>query len=88
MCDMKLLIEISGTKILVTPKQLDTIVNTINASMTIENKYVPGRNGNAASYIDLLRPMSAKDMLRVSVLSDEDYDALTFITGQYDATQT
>ena len=84
---MKLLIEISGTKILVTPEQLDTIVNTLSASMTIENKYVPGKNGNPASYIDLLRPMSAKDMVRVSVLTDEDYDALTFITGQYDATQ-
>jgi len=81
---MKLLIEISGTKILVTPEQLDTIVNTLSTSMTIENKYVSAKNGNAACYIDLLRPMNSKDMVRVSVLTDEDYDALTFITGQYD----
>ena len=40
---MKLLIEISGTKILVTPDQLDTIVNTLNTSMVIENKYVSGK---------------------------------------------
>lgn len=84
MCDMKLLIEISGTKILVTPDQLDTIVNTLNTSMVIENKYVSGKGGNPASYIDLLRPISTKDMVRVSVLTDIEYDALTFVTQQYD----
>jgi len=84
---MKLLIEMAGTKVFVTAKQLETIVNTISGNQTLENRYVSAKNGNPACYIDLLRPLNTKDMVRVSVITDEEYDALKFITEQHEANQ-
>ena len=80
---MKLITNINGTNVILTPEQMDAISQILDASTVLENKYLgPGLGTNGGNYMEVLTPIKLHDVLKPGVMSDTSYDALVFITKQ------
>jgi hypothetical protein len=79
---MKLILEINGTKLLLTPAQADGLIDLLHGVEHLEHKYM-GRNTGGAEYMDFIKPAVVRDVVKFGAMSDVEYDAMVFITKQY-----
>ena len=80
---MKLITNINGTNVILTPEQMDAISEILDASSVLENKYLgAGLGTNGGNYLEVLTPIKLHDVLKPGVMSDTSYAALVFITKQ------
>jgi len=78
---MKLVIDINHTKLLLTPDQVDALVSLLHGCERIESKYT-GSKVNGSEYLDLIKPANIREVIKLGVMSDVEYDAMVFITKQ------
>lgn len=80
---MKLVLEINGFKLLLTPAQADELASLLHGCEHIEHKYIRHTtSGGSAEYLDLIKPANVREVLKLGVMSDIEYDAMVFITKQ------
>jgi hypothetical protein len=79
---MKLILEINSIKLLLSPTQIEAIADILHGVDHLEHKYMGSRA--PSEYIDSIRQIPIRDVLKVHVMSDIEYDALVFITKQQD----
>lgn len=81
---MKFVMELNGNKLLLESAQLEAIVNALNGAEYLESKYIGNKLGaNGSNYIDLISPLVLRDATKVSMMSEEEYGAMKFITQQH-----
>ena len=78
---MKLVIDINHTKLLLTPDQVDALASLLHGCERIESKYT-GSKVNGSEYLDLIKPANIREVIKLGVMSDVEYDAMVFITKQ------
>lgn len=79
---MKLILEINGTKLLLTPDQADGLIGLLHGCEMVEHKYM-GRNAGTSEYLDFIKPAVLRDVVKFGAMSDVEYDAMVFITKQH-----
>lgn len=80
---MKLVTNINGANIILTPEQLNAISEILDISTVLENKYLgSGLGTNGGNYLEVLTPIKLHEVLKPGVMSDTSYEALVFITKQ------
>lgn len=81
---MKLIFNINGHNLLLTPAQAEIISETLHGCEMIEHKYMGSKQPKGQEYVDMMRPSNPREYLKVGMLSDVDYDAMVFVTKQLD----
>ena len=82
---MKLILDINNTKLLLTDAQTNALVNILHGCEHIEHRYM-GRNAAGSEYADFIKPANLREVLKLGLMSDIEYDAMVFVTKQQDAT--
>ena len=77
---MKLVMDIFITKLLVTAEQADAISNILHGCEFIDHVYQANRVPGSPQYIDLIKPAVMRDVIKVGVMSQIEYDAMALIT--------
>lgn len=78
---MKYILNIENRLMLLTSERLEAIVTVLDGCECIENKYVgSGKGVNGNSYVEVLAQPRMRDMLKLSVLTDVEHEALRVIT--------
>jgi hypothetical protein len=83
---MKLILEINGTKLLLSAAQVETIADLLHGAEIMEHKYMGSRA--SSEYMDFIRPVNMRDTLKLNLLTDVEYDAMVFITKQLDESKS
>lgn len=81
---MKLLFNINGQNLLLTPTQAEIIAETLHGCEMVEHRYMGSKLPKGQEYVDLIRPGNPREYLRVVMMSNMDYDAMVFVTNQLD----
>ena len=84
---MRLIIEMNGQKLLLSPQQADDIATLLHGCERIDNKYMGRSTGGGSEYIDLIVPAVIRDIMKLGVVSDLEYSAMVFITAQQNQTK-
>lgn len=85
---MRFQVDVCGTTLLFTEKQLAALVRAIDNVERIEDKYIGnGQGTNGSNYIKLLRPVTPSATLRVNVMSGDEYEAMKLVTKIQDEKQ-
>ena len=77
---MKLILEINGMKLLLDADQVRQVADLLHGCEYFESKYIPSSGNTKSSYIDLIKPISVREVLKVHIMNQTDYDALVLIT--------
>ena len=77
---MKLILDINNTKVLLDTEQIRQIADILYGCELIEQKYVPSSGTTKSSYLDLIKPAVLRDILKLSIMTQIEYDALVLIT--------
>jgi len=77
---MKLILDINNTKVLLDTEQVRQIADILYGCEFIEQKYIPSSGTTKSHYIDLIKPTTTRDLLKLSIMSKIEYDALVLIT--------
>ena len=81
---MRFLFSINSHNLLLTANQVEAIADILHGSEMIEQKYMGGKGPKGSDYVGLIRPSVSREYLKMSVISDMEYDSLVFITKQLD----
>lgn len=85
---MKFKVDIGGTTMILTDKQLAAMTRVIDSAERIEDKYIGNNKGTGGgNYLKLVRPMAPSETLRVYVMSDSEYEAMKLVTKLEDEKQ-
>lgn len=84
---MKFRVDIGGTSMLLTDKQLGAIVKAIDGAERIEEKYIGSKPSGGGNYLKLVRPMAPSETFRVNVMSESEYEAMKLVTKLEDEKQ-
>lgn len=85
---MRFKVDISGTTVILTDKQLAAVVRVVDGAERIEDKYVGSNKGTAGgNYLKLIRSMAPSEAFRVNVMSDSEYEAMKLVTKLEDEKQ-
>lgn len=82
---MKLILELNGTKLILSATQAEALADVLHGCEHIKHEYM-GRNNGTSEYMDFIRPASMREVLKLSVMPDVEYDAMVFVTKQQDDT--
>ena len=82
---MKLILDVSGSALLLNTTQAAALADLLHGCEFIEHKYTgstkPGSGQQSQSiYVDLIKPAVMRNVLKMLVLSQTDYDAMVLIT--------
>jgi hypothetical protein len=82
---MKLILEINSSRLLLTAEQAAQIANILHGCEYVEHKYtgatpVSSVGGSKSIYMDFIKPATMRDVLKLGVMSQIDYDSLVLIT--------
>lgn len=78
---MRFTIDIGGTTMLLTDKQVNALVKVLDGVDRIEAKYVGSNLGpGKTNYLKLIRPLVPSETVRVNIMSDTEYEALKLVT--------
>ena len=82
---MRLILEINSSKLLLTPEQATQIADILHGCEYVEHKYTGSTpaasvGGSKSIYMDFIKPAVMRDVIKVGVMSQIDYDALVLIT--------
>lgn len=78
---MKFKIDVCGTTVLVTDRQLNKLLQILEETERIEDKYVGSRTGHTGSqYVKLIRPYQPSENLRPYCMTDSEYEAMKLVT--------
>lgn len=77
---MKLILDINNTKVLLDTEQVRQIADILHGCEFLEQKYVSASGTTKSHYIDLIKPTVTRDLLKLSIMSQIEYDALVLIT--------
>jgi hypothetical protein len=82
---MRLILEINSSKLLLTPEQATQIADILHGCEYVEHKYTGSTTATAgvsskSIYMDFIKPAVMRDVIKVGVMSQIDYDALVLIT--------
>jgi hypothetical protein len=82
---MRLILEINSSKLLLTPEQATQIADSLHGCEYVEHKYTGSTTATTGSpsksiYMDFIKPATMRDVLKLGVMSQIDYDALVLIT--------
>ena len=81
---MKFLFSINSHNLLLTATQVEAIADILHGSEMIEQKYMGSKAPKGSDYVGLIRPSVSREYLKMSVISDMEYDSLVFVTKQLD----
>ena len=81
---MRFIFETNGVKLLLTVAQVEDLADILQGSEMIDHKYMGSKAPKGTDYIDLVRPGNMREYLKMSLMSDTDYDAMVFVTKQLD----
>jgi len=76
---MKLILEINGMKLLLDADQVRQVADLLHGCEYLESKYIPSSGNTKSSYIDLIKPV-VREVLKVHIMNQIEYDALVLIT--------
>lgn len=77
---MKLLIDLNGKKLVVSPEQAEQLLDLLDGAEFVDTTYVGGTKGdNGTAYAQLVGKTKAGEMA-VSLMRDDDYNALVLKT--------
>ena len=79
---MRLILELNSSKLLLTAEQAAQIADILHGCEYVEHKYT-GASTTVPSksiYMDFIKPATMRDVLKLGVMSQIDYDALVLIT--------
>lgn len=78
---MRFKVDMGGTTMLLTDKQLAAVVRAIDGAERIEDKYVGSDRGTGrGNYLKLIRSMAPSESFRVNVMSATEYEAMKLVT--------
>ena len=77
---MRLILEINSSKLLLMAEQADAISNILHGCEFIDHVYQANRVPGSPQYIDLIKPATLRDVLKLGVMSQIEYDAMALIT--------
>ena len=83
---MRFIVSVNGQPVVLTSEQLDILSTALTGAERITDIDVGkgnGTRGYADQYIDGIAPYISRDRMQVSVLSEEDYEAIKFVTKQH-----
>lgn len=85
---MRFKVDIGGTTMILTDKQMAAVVRALDAAERIEDKYIGSNKGTGGgNYLKLIRSMAPSEALRVNVMSDSEYEAMKLVTKLEDEKQ-
>lgn len=82
---MKFSLTINDNVILLDQHNVDMLTAALDGCEMLEHKYM-GRNrtGGEPEYLDLIRNKPLRELIKLSILSTTEYEAIKFITKQTD----
>lgn len=85
---MKFKVDVGGTTLLLSNKQLEALTKILDDTERIEDKYVGSNKGtNGTSYVKLIRSFVPSEHFRCAVMSDTEYGAMKLVTTLEDEKQ-
>lgn len=82
---MKFVMSINSRKVLLTSEQLEQLAALLGNVETMEDKWVgsgKGTTGSGDSYIPVIYPYNPLEHLNLSLVSDEQVEAIKFVQKQ------
>lgn len=79
---MKFVLELNGNNILLDQANVNELVAALDGCEIIEHKYMGRKSNGDSEYVDLIATKSLREIMRLSCISDTDYEAMLFITKQ------
>ena len=83
---MKFIVDLNGGKVLLTPSQLEILTTALGDAEQLRDIDVGkgnGTHGYADQYISGIKEYRMQTSLQVSVLSEDEYEALKFVSKQH-----
>ena len=78
---MKFTVNIGSQQIILAAEQIEELTKLIRDAQVIETKYMgAGKGANGGDYLDTLKPFAMRTMMPLAALTDDDYDAMKFVT--------
>lgn len=85
---MRFKVDIGGTTVLLTDKQVAALTRIVDGAERIEEKYVGSNKGSGGTnYLKLVRSFAPSENLRVNIMSDTEYEAMRLVTKLEDEKQ-
>lgn len=75
---MKLVINIGNVATLLSPEQLERLIDLLDGSEVLNNKYIGGNHGS--NYLELIEPIDIRRSLDLRVMPTMQYDGMKAIT--------
>jgi hypothetical protein len=76
---MKLVLELGGLKMLLTPAQVEAVTESLAGAEHIEQRYV-GKDVSPTNYVPLISSVVMHDIFKVGVMDDATYGAMKLST--------
>jgi hypothetical protein len=82
---MKLILDINSSKLLLSEAQASALADLLHGCEYVEHKYTGSTTATAgvaskSIYMDFVKPAALRDVLKLGIMSQIDYDALVLIT--------
>lgn len=82
---MKFLLTINDNAILLDQHNVDMLTAALDGCEMLEHKYMGRSTAKGGSeYLDLLRQKPLRELIKLSIVSTTEYEAIKFITKQTD----
>jgi hypothetical protein len=85
---MKFVLELNGQNVLLDQANVDKLVAALDGCEIIEHKYMGRTSTGSSEYVDLISAKSLRELVRLAVVSDTDYEAMKFIAKQQAETKS
>jgi hypothetical protein len=83
---MKFSLTINDNVILLDQHNVDMLTDALDGCEMLEHKYMGRKTGGSgeSEYLDLIRHKPLRELIKLSILSTTEYEAIKFITKQTD----
>lgn len=82
---MKFSLTINDNVILLDQHNVDMLTAALDGCEMLEHKYMGrSKTGGESEYLDLIRQKPLRELIKLSILSTTEYEAIKFITKQTD----
>ncbi len=83
---MKFIVDLNGSKVVLNQSQLEILTTALTGAERLRDIDVGKNNGThgySNQYIDGIKEFHMRTALQISVLSEDEYEALKFVSKQH-----